>query len=252
MRRGSRSTPAPPSRVRGERRRVRRGATSPTARRSAAALDGEPTSSSTPPPTCASGARWTTSFASTSAAPRNVLDAAEAAGADRVVHISSVVVYGYESPSEQDEDASAAPTGSPTSTPRAPPTRSPAPRRGRDPPRRRLRPGLGAVDAAPARAREVGQLAVPGDGDGLMLPLYVDDLVEAVVLGLSRASRDAPTRPGTAAPVTFEDYFNRLADAGRRAPRPPRPAAAARWRRPQPMERVRGCAARPPPSRRTR
>ena len=35
----------------------------------------------------------------------NVLDAGAEAGADRVVHISSVVVYGYESRSEQDERA---------------------------------------------------------------------------------------------------------------------------------------------------
>src|SRR5687767_13788679 len=32
----------------------------------------------------------------------NVLDAASSAGAQRVVHLSSVVVYGYESPLEQD------------------------------------------------------------------------------------------------------------------------------------------------------
>ena len=43
--------------------------------------------------------------ASTSAARVNVLDAAEAAGAERVVHISSVVVYGYHDPGEQDEAA---------------------------------------------------------------------------------------------------------------------------------------------------
>ena len=35
---------------------------------------------------------------------RNVLDAAVRAGADRVVHVSSVVVYGYDAPGEQDDD----------------------------------------------------------------------------------------------------------------------------------------------------
>ena len=35
----------------------------------------------------------------------NVLDAAEAAGAERVVHLSSVVVYGYDDPADQDETA---------------------------------------------------------------------------------------------------------------------------------------------------
>ena len=35
---------------------------------------------------------------------RNVLDAASRAGAGPVVHISSVVVYGYDDPSEQDDD----------------------------------------------------------------------------------------------------------------------------------------------------
>ena len=34
-----------------------------------------------------------------------VLDAASAAGVARVVHVSSVVVYGYHAPGEQDESA---------------------------------------------------------------------------------------------------------------------------------------------------
>ena len=49
----------------------------------------------------------------------NVLDGAEAAGAERVVHLSSVVVYGYQAPGEQDDPRFTARVGIPTSTPRA-------------------------------------------------------------------------------------------------------------------------------------
>ena len=113
----------------------------------------DPSWSSTPPPAFTSGARWTTSFESTSAGTANVLDAAAEAGADRVVHLSSVVVYGYESRVR-------AGRGGVSPRPRNPvhrhqvglrPAGVPA-RRGRDPPRRRLRAGLGAVDPAATRA----------------------------------------------------------------------------------------------------
>ena len=56
----------------------------------------------------------------------HVLDACAEAGADRVVHLSSVVVYGYESPPSRTSRPFAAPTGTLTSTPSRPPTGSPA------------------------------------------------------------------------------------------------------------------------------
>ena len=83
----------------------------------------------------------------------NVLDAAELAGAERVLHLSSVVVYGYEDPSEQDEAAFHRAVGIPYIDTKGGlgPDR-PGPRRGRRQARRRLWPRVGAVAAAPGRA----------------------------------------------------------------------------------------------------
>ena len=44
---------------------------------------------------------------------RNVLDAARDAGARRLVHLSSIVTFGYEHDVELDEDAAARPAGIP-------------------------------------------------------------------------------------------------------------------------------------------
>ena len=169
----------------------------------------------------------------------NVLDACAEAGADRVVHISSVVVYGYDNPSEQDETAFRRAHGIPYID-----TKSASDRlacwRGAVV----IRPGdvygPGSVPwtLRPLELARAGQLAVPGRGDGLMLPLYVDDLAEAVVLALaSGEAGEAYAVWDDRARVTFEEHFNRLAGfaGGREARRLPRPvlelagAAAERW-----------------------
>jgi nucleoside-diphosphate-sugar epimerase len=91
-----------------------------------------------------------------------------------------------------------------------------------------------------------GLLAVPGRGDGLMLPLYVDDLADAVVLALGEG------RPGRAytvwddrARVTFEEHFNRLGQlaGGRSARRLPRPVLELTGLATEIMAKLRG---RPP------
>ena len=157
----------------------------------------------------------------------NVLDAAAGAGADRVVHLSSVVVYGYKSHSEQDEGAFRRAHGVPYIDTKSASDRL-ACRRGAVV----IRPGdvygPGSVPwtLRPLQMARAGQLAVPGRGDGLMLPVYIDDLAEAVILAL------AGGEPGQAyavwddtSRVTFEDHFNRLARFGghREARRFPRP-----------------------------
>jgi nucleoside-diphosphate-sugar epimerase len=141
-----------------------------------------------------------------------VLDAAEAAGAKRVLHLSSVVVYGYEDATEQDEGAFRRACGIPYIDTKSASDRI-ACRRGAVV----IRPGdvYGPRSIWSRRPLELagsGLLSVPGKGDGVMLPVYVDDLVEAIVLGLRRGE------PGEAYAVwdetisiTFEQYFNRCA-----------------------------------------
>ena len=129
-----------------------------------------------------------------------VLDAAAAAGAARVVHVSSVVVFGYDDPAEQTEAAHRPAMGSPTSTPSPRPTGS---RRavarsscGRATSTGRFDP-LARAPAADGAGRPAQR---PGGGDGLMLPVYIDDLVEALVLAAERGAAGPHTPRGRACP----------------------------------------------------
>ena len=164
---------------------------------------------------------------------RNVLDAAKSAGVERVVHISSVVVYGYDDPGEQDEDVFHRTYGIPYIDTKSA-SDALACRRGAVV----IRPGdvYGPHSVPwvlrPLELAKAGQLSVPGKGDGVMLPLYIDDLVEAVVLGLLEGKAGRAYAAWDGEPVTFEDYFNRLADLvggphARRLPRPLLAVAAA-------------------------
>jgi nucleoside-diphosphate-sugar epimerase len=176
----------------------------------------------------------------------NVLDAAAAAGAERVVHISSVVVYGYHHPGEQDETASHRTYGIPyIDTKSASDTLA----------LRRdalvIRPGdvygPGSVPwtLRPLELAKSRRLVVPGRGDGVMLPLYVDDLVEAVELALEDG------RPGRAytvwdgEPLSFGDYFDRIGAIAGSGParRVPRPVLTALARATEAVAALRG---RPP------
>jgi nucleoside-diphosphate-sugar epimerase len=160
---------------------------------------------------------------------RNVLDAAARAGADRVVHVSSVVVYGYDAPGEQDDDVFHRTYGIPYIDTKSA-SDALACRRGAVV----IRPGdvygPHSVPWAlrPLELARANQLAVPGDGDGVMLPVYIDDLVEAVALGLLEGKPGRPYTAWSGEPVTFEDYFNRFAGmvGGRPARRLPRPLLA--------------------------
>ena len=160
----------------------------------------------------------------------NVLDAAEAAGAERVVHLSSVVVYGYAAPNELDESASRRQVGIPYIDTKGASDRI-AVRRGAVV----IRPGdvygPGSVPwlIRPAELLRSGQMALPGEGDGTMLPVYIDDLVDSIILGLERGVPGHAYTVWDGEPVSFHDYFSRLAEmTGGKPPRKlPRAALSA-------------------------
>lgn len=150
-----------------------------------------------------------------------VLDAAETAGVGRFVQISSVVVYGYDDPSEQGEESFRRTCGIPYIDTKSASDRL-ACRRGAVV----IRPGdvygPGSIPwiVRPLELARRGGLAVPSPGDGVMLPVFIDDLVEAILVA---AERGEPGRSYTAwdgNAVPFSDYFARIAEiAGAPGPR---------------------------------
>ena len=143
----------------------------------------------------------------------NVIDAARAAGVERTVHISSVVVYGYEDPSVQDEGAHLRTCGVPYID-----TKSASDRIARRRGAVVIRPGdvygPGSIpwSVRPLQLAKAGRLGVPGRGEGLMLAVYIDDLVDSILLALGRgAPGEAYTAWKDDETVTFEDFFNRIA-----------------------------------------
>ena len=153
----------------------------------------------------------------------NVIDRAAEAGVGQVVHLSSVVVYGYEDPSTQDEDAPLRTYGIPYLDTKSSSDRI-ARRRGAVVIRAGDVYGPGSVPwtLRPLQLAAEGRMAIPSPGDGRMLPVYVDDLVEAALLG---ALKGEPGRAYTAwsgEDISFGDYFDRLVGpAGGRCRRVP-------------------------------
>jgi nucleoside-diphosphate-sugar epimerase len=155
-----------------------------------------------------------------------VLDAAEAAGVGRAVHLSSVVVYGYEDAGEQDEDSVRRVCGIPYIDTKSASDRL-ACRRGAIVirPGDVYGPGGSQWVLRPIELAKAGRLAAPGDGDGLMLPVYIDDLVEAILLALERGEPGRAYTAWEGVPVRFDEYFGaiaRMAGGGevQRLPRP--------------------------------
>jgi nucleoside-diphosphate-sugar epimerase len=173
----------------------------------------------------------------------NVLDAAEAAGAERVVHLSSVVVYGYADEREQDESAHRRAVGIPYID-----TKSASDRLAIRRDAVVVRPGdvygPGSVPwlVRPIELSRSGQIALPGKGDGTMLPVYIDDLVEAIALALRRGEPGSAYAVWDGDPVGFDHYFSRLAEiGGGRPPRKlPRPLLAALAGSTEAVARLRG------------
>jgi nucleoside-diphosphate-sugar epimerase len=168
----------------------------------------------------------------------SVLDAAAAAGCERAVHVSSVVVYGYDAPGEQDERAHLRTVGIPYID-----TKSASDRLARRRGAVVVRPGdvygPGSIPwlVRPLELAGTRGLAVPGAGDGIMLPVYIDDLVAALLAAAERGEPGQAYAAWSGTPVSFHDYFSRIAEiAGGPPPRRlPRPllelagAALERW-----------------------
>jgi nucleoside-diphosphate-sugar epimerase len=143
----------------------------------------------------------------------NVLDAAEAAGA-RVVQISSVVVYGYTDPSDQGESAYRRNVGIPYLDTKSA-SDAMAARRGAV----IVRPGdvygPGSVPwvVRPVELMRAKRLALPRGGEGIMLPVYIDDLVAGILAALRSGEPGQAYAVWDGEGVTFAEYFRRLAEA---------------------------------------
>jgi nucleoside-diphosphate-sugar epimerase len=141
-----------------------------------------------------------------------VLDAAEAAGVKRVVHLSSVVVYGYDSTAELDETAQLRTYGIPYID-----TKSASDRLARLRGAIVVRPGdvygPGSVPwvMRPLDMARQGRLVVPGNGDGVLLLVHVDDLAEAILLALERGEPGTAYTAWSGEPISFGDYCDRIA-----------------------------------------
>ena len=173
----------------------------------------------------------------------NVLAAAASAGAERVVHLSSVVVYGYDHPGEQDESAGLRAHGNPYLD-----TKSASDRLARRRGAIVVRPGdvygprSSQWIARPAELARSGMLAVPGDGDAHMLPVFVSNLVDAILLALERGEPGEAYAVWDGEDVTFEEHFRRIAEivGGRPPRRLPRPLLTASGRASEAVARLRG------------
>jgi nucleoside-diphosphate-sugar epimerase len=159
-----------------------------------------------------------------------VLGAAAAAGVERSVHVSSVVVYGFDYPGDLDESAHPRSCGVPYID-----TKSASDRLARRRGAVVIRPGdVYGPGSVPWTLRlfqmaRAGRLAVPGSGEGQMLAVYIDDLADAIVLGLRRGEPgQAYAAWNDSEPVTFAEFFDRVgALAGTRARRLPAPLLRA-------------------------
>jgi nucleoside-diphosphate-sugar epimerase len=160
---------------------------------------------------------------------RNVLDAAGRHDAERVVHLSSVAIWGWEFGSDVHEDHPPRATGVPYID-----TKAASDHLARQRGATVVRPGdvygPRSVPWAlrPLQALRSGRFAIPPEG--LITPVYVDDLVDCIVRAATvpeAAGRSFVAWEGP--PVPTREYFDRLARmVGReRAPVAPRPLLTA-------------------------
>ncbi len=140
---------------------------------------------------------------------RTVLDAARDAGVRRVVHLSSVATLGYEAKHDLGEDAPTRTVGAvyvdtKTASHELALARGAAVVRPGDV----YGPGSVPWTLRPVAMLRSGRFVLPGKGDGIITPVYVDDLVDCIVRALTH-----PDAAGQAFiahdghPVTAAEFF---------------------------------------------
>jgi nucleoside-diphosphate-sugar epimerase len=161
----------------------------------------------------------------------NVLEAGQQLGCERLVHVSSVASWGYEHRVPLDEDSPPRPCGIPYIDTKGASDALALDRARRGEPIAVVRPGdvygPGSTPWAvrPLEALRANRFRLIGDGQGVMTPVYIDDLVECILLALTlpgATGRGYTVWDGS--PVPAEQFFNHYARMlGReRIPRLPR------------------------------
>ena len=120
-----------------------------------------------------------------------MLDAAEQLGCERLVHVSSVATWGYEHRVELDEDSPPRPCGIPYIDTKGASDALALDRARRGEPVAVVRPGdvygPGSTPWAvrPLEAMRANRFMLIGRGQGVMTPVYIDDLVQSILLALT-------------------------------------------------------------------
>jgi nucleoside-diphosphate-sugar epimerase len=177
------------------------------------------------------GAVWRTNALGT----RHVLDAARRAGAARVVHLSSVTVFGFAFPDGVDESYPTAPNGVPyVDTKIAAEALVLRAHAAGDVPCTIVRPGdVYGPRSRPWTILPVEELArrrflLPAFGRGIFSPVYIENLVDGIVAAAGPAGAGGVFALTDGAGVTTREFFGHYARLlGRRLPVLPTGAAVA-------------------------
>ena len=178
------------------------------------------------------GAVWRANVVGT----RHALDAAVAAGASRFVHVSSVVVFGFDFPDRVDESFPVRPTGVPYGDTKIASEQHvlQAHAEGRIDvtvvrPGDVYGPGSGAWAVLPVKLIRSRRFTLPRGGRGIFSPVYVDDLVAGVHTAATHAAAAGQvfTLSGGIG-VPNREFFGRYAgELGMRLLTVPMPVAVA-------------------------
>lgn len=140
---------------------------------------------------------------------RTVLEAAEAVGAQRVVHVSSVATWGYDFTDDLGEDAPPRVSGAPYADTKAA-SHQLALRHGAAVVRPGDVYGPGSIPwvIRPLETMRAHTFVLPGKGEGIMTPVYVDDLVDCIVRALVHpGAGGVAVTAWDGVPITAADFF---------------------------------------------